>query len=221
MLVSPCQPHRYVFRFLIHAEVSNNSQNDLITWIIDTAPKHLNWTSRRITCEIIAIWFGSVHALSSTVTYALYDLCSYKEYLAPLRAEIASPEFEKLMQTTQGMPLLDSFMKESTRLNPMEAMSGRRQALKDFSYSDGTKVRKGDWTCVPAKAILHDDAFFPDAQNFNGFRFVHPDLRPGTIKSATQPEGPSKFVTISPNYHNWGIGHIVWYVHFPSRSSGK
>lgn len=55
------------------------------------------------------------------MTYALYDLCQHKEYLEPLRAEMQSVEFEKLSRTSQGMPLLDSFIKESTRLSPMEA----------------------------------------------------------------------------------------------------
>jgi len=126
------------------------------------------------------------------------------------------------------MPLLDSFLKESSRLNPLEAsklyyvaskehhspksVSGRRQALKDFRYSDGVTVKKGVWTCIPTEAILHDEKFFPDAEHFNGFRFASPEKIPGNIKTVTQPEGPSNFVDISPNYHSWGIGGITWYV---------
>lgn len=151
-----------------------------------------------------------MHALSATTSYALFDLCMYKEYLSPLREELASPEFTSFMQHTHGLPLLDSFIKESTRYNPMEAISGRRQALKDFSYSDGTKVAKGAWTCVPAKAILHDDAYFPDAARFNGFRFVPPSANiPPGIRAALQPEGPSKLTDVSPHYHSWGIGGVV------------
>ncbi|CAO2654954.1 Nn.00g116870.m01.CDS01 [Neocucurbitaria sp. VM-36] len=184
--------------------------SDLVTWIIDTAPKELNWGARRVTYEVIAIWFGSVHALSATTSYALYDLCLYKEYLSPLREELNSAEFDKFMHTTQGLPLLDSFIKESTRHNPMEAMSGRRQALKDFYYSDGTKVAKGAWTCVPAKAILHDDQYFPDALRFSGFRFVAKSANvPAGVRKALQPEGPSKLTDISPHYHSWGIGGVV------------
>lgn len=190
--------------------IDTPAQSDLVTWIIDTAPKELNWGARRITYEVIAIWFGSVHALSATTSYALYDLCLYKEYLSPLRDELNSEEFKSFMHTTQGLPLLDSFIKESTRFNPMESMSGRRQALKDFYYSDGTKVRKGAWTCVPAKAILHDDQYFPDALRFNGFRFVPETATvPDHVKKALQPEGPSKLTDISPHYHSWGIGGVV------------
>ncbi|OAL54549.1 cytochrome P450 [Pyrenochaeta sp. DS3sAY3a] len=188
--------------------------SDLITWIIDTAPKELHWTARRITYEVIAIWFGSVHALSATTSYALFDLCLYKEYLTPLREELASPEFDSFMQHTHGLPLLDSFIKESTRHNPMEAISGRRQALKDFVYSDGTRVAKGAWTCVPAKAILHDSTYFPDAARFHGFRFVPRSANiPSDIRAALQPEGPSKLTDVSPHYHSWGIGGVLTLAH--------
>ena len=92
----------------------------------------------------------------------------------------------------------------------MEAMSGRRQALKDFHYSDGTKVAKGAWTCVPARAILHDERYFPDALRFNGFRFVAETANvPAGVRKALQPEGPSKLTDISPHYHSWGIGGVV------------
>ncbi|KAF2704335.1 cytochrome P450 [Pleomassaria siparia CBS 279.74] len=183
--------------------------NDLIQWIINTAPKDGSWTPGRITYEVITIWFGSVHALSSTTAFAIFDLCQHQEYIQPLRAEIEGPEFEALLQTTRGMPLLDSFIKESIRMNPMEAMAGRRQALKPFSFSDGTKLAKGDWTCVPVKAMLHDAQYFPDPLGFNGFRFVSPEQHPETLRTITQPEGPSRAVDISPNFHYWGIGGIV------------
>jgi cytochrome P450 len=190
--------------------ITEPAPSDLVTWIIDTAPKHLNWDARRITYEVIAIWFGSVHALSATTSYALFDLCLHKEYLEPLREELASPAFDDFMSTTHGLPLLDSFIKESTRFNPMEAISGRRQALRDFFYADGTKVEKGAWTCVPAKAVLHDDQYFPSAANFHGFRFVPSSAKvPEGIQKALQPEGPSRVTDISPHYHSWGIGGVV------------
>lgn len=91
------------------------------------------------------------------------------------------------------------------------AVTARRQALRDFTFSDGTTVKKDEWACIPERAILHDDAHFPDAANFHGFRFASPDKIPGTaLAGVTQPEGPSRFVDVSAHYHNWGIGSIVW-----------
>ncbi|KAI0384947.1 cytochrome P450 [Hypomontagnella monticulosa] len=190
-------------------EISTPPPNDMIQWIIDTAPAKLAWGPRRITHEIIAIWFGSVHALSATITYVLFDLCDQPEYIEPLRKEVEGPEFDHFMSTTKGLSLLDSFMKESSRLSPIEAMSGRRQALKDYTFSDGTRVKKGDWACVPAKAILRDETHFPHATRFEGFRFAPRDEIPGNLETVSQPEGPSRYSDLSDNYHSWGVGGIV------------
>ncbi|OTA92253.1 hypothetical protein M434DRAFT_396605 [Hypoxylon sp. CO27-5] len=191
-------------------EISSPPPNDMIQWIIDTAPKNLGWGPRRVTYEIIAIWFGSVHALSATVTYVLFDLCAHPEYVDILRKEVEGSAFGDFMKTTKGLPLLDSFIKESSRLNPIEAMSGRRQALRDFRFADGTQVKKGDWACVPTRAMLHDETYYPHATTFEGFRFAPLDKVPiMTANNVFQPEGPSRYSDLSENYHAWGIGGIV------------
>jgi hypothetical protein len=61
----PVRSHSIATIRLTTDERYTNFQNDMMQWIIDTAPPHLAWGSRRITYEIIAIWFGSVHALSA------------------------------------------------------------------------------------------------------------------------------------------------------------
>ncbi|KAK7740437.1 hypothetical protein SLS62_011119 [Diatrype stigma] len=93
---------------------------DCIQWIIETAPKQNPWSAERVIYELMAIWFGSVHILSTTVVYVIHDLCLHPEYVKPLRDELAASygEFEC---TGKGLPLLDSFIKESARLTPVES----------------------------------------------------------------------------------------------------
>lgn len=69
----------------------------------------------------MAIWFGSVHALSTTVTFTIHDLCLHPEYIAPLRSEVEGPAYSLFEKTARGLPLLDSFIKESARLTPVES----------------------------------------------------------------------------------------------------
>lgn len=116
------------------------------------------------------------------------------------------------------MPLLDSFLKESARMNSVDAMSVRRTALRDFTFQDGTVVHKGNWVGVPQQAILLDSANFPHGQDFNGFRFVDPGMldrlsEQGKLNRdlcrVRQPEGPSKFFDVSPNYHVWGLERMA------------
>ncbi|KAI0867248.1 cytochrome P450 [Hypoxylon argillaceum] len=190
-------------------EISSPPPNNMVQWIIDTAPAHLNWGPRRVTYEIIAIWFGSVHALSATATYMLFDLGENPDYIELLREEVESSEFDNFLKTTKGLPLLDSFIKESSRLSPIESMSGRREALKDFVFSDGTRIKKGDWACVPTRAMLQDEKYFPHSSSFQGFRFAPKDKVTGNVRTVFQPEGPSRYTDLSNNYHAWGIRGIV------------
>lgn len=58
--------------------------------------------------------------MPQTITFAIEDLCLHPEYVSPLREELAGGygDFEK---TGQGLPFLDSFIKESARMTPVEA----------------------------------------------------------------------------------------------------
>ena len=86
---------------------------------MDTAPAH--WPAYRIVNELIAIWFGSVHGISITTTFAINDLCLRPEYLEPLRHELDGEAYEAFRCTGSGLSLLDSFIKESARLSPVES----------------------------------------------------------------------------------------------------
>lgn len=87
---------------------------------METSPKSRPWTPQRVVHELMAIWFGSVHAVSTTVTFAIHDLCLHPEYMQPLRQECEA-QYADFERTATGLPLLDSFIKESARLTPVES----------------------------------------------------------------------------------------------------
>lgn len=105
---------------------------------MDTSPKKNPWSAQRIVFELMAIWFGSVHAMSTvriritqsydhantmsqTATFAIQDLCIHPEYVAPIRRELESEAYADFEKNARGLPLLDSFVKESARLTPVES----------------------------------------------------------------------------------------------------
>ncbi|KAI0809677.1 cytochrome P450 [Xylaria sp. FL0064] len=182
---------------------------DCIQWIMETSPTQKPWSAPRIVHELMAIWFGSVHALSTTITFAIHDLCLHPEYVEPLRAELLHG-YDDFERTGLGLPLLDSFLKESARLTPVESMSTRRSALKPFILSDGTRVNVGDWACTPVRAIMQNAEFYPEALAFNGFRFVDQsrvDIASSSFK-VLQPK-PSKLTDVDSTWHVWGTGRMA------------
>lgn len=97
-------------------------KNDCIQWIMDHAPRHKPWGVMRVVHELIAVWFGSVHIASTTACAAIYDLCDRPEYVDILREEIEQTGWEAFDKAGgQILPLMDSFLKESARLNPIES----------------------------------------------------------------------------------------------------
>ncbi|RYO83042.1 hypothetical protein DL762_006318 [Monosporascus cannonballus] len=186
--------------------------DDCLQWIMETSPKKNPWSPMRVIWELMAIWFGSVHSLSVTSSNAIYDLCLQPEYLQPLRDEI-NAHYDGFLQSGSGLPLLDSFLKESARLNPVETMSTRRCAIRPFTFSDGTKLGVGDWACTPVYAIMKDSEHYPEPLKFNGFRFVDPKVLEGKatneqLRRPAQPK-PSQFADVDNTWQIWGTGRMA------------
>ena len=54
------------------------------------------------------------------ISFMLYTLCKYPQYLEPLTKEVRVLSAEELCsQHGHATPLLDSFLKETARLNPL------------------------------------------------------------------------------------------------------
>ncbi|KAM3080812.1 hypothetical protein ACMFMG_005738, partial [Clarireedia jacksonii] len=144
--------------------------SDGIQWLIDTSPKRAHWTAERLVGETMAIWYGSVHTLAIATSYALLDLYSHSEYIELIRKELQGSSLEEFKRTAEGLPILDSFLKESARLSAFESTGVRRQALEPFTLSGGLTIEPGDWICVPHRSMMRSEANFRDALAFRPFR---------------------------------------------------
>jgi len=67
---------------------------------------------------------------------------------------------------------LDSFFKETLRLNGLGAIWMPRLATSDFTFSNGTKIPKGYYVAAAATAIHQDDSIYDNPHEFNGLRFA-------------------------------------------------
>lgn len=130
--------------------------------------------------------------------------------------------------TIARLPILDSFIKESVRLNPLDKselvpyssdvslkyqVSIRRKALQPYTFSDkGPTLSVGEVACVSGWDILHDEAKYPNADTFDGLRFVD---RPSSCGEHTQSEQMkgTVFTDASKDWPVWGLGSHVWYGH--------
>ena len=58
--------------------------------------------------------------MGQSFVYGIYDLCEHPEYLEPLRKELGR-HGDQWPRYVDDLPLLDSFLKESARLNPSDS----------------------------------------------------------------------------------------------------
>ncbi|KAH7075664.1 cytochrome P450 [Paraphoma chrysanthemicola] len=178
-------------------EVSRNTQQDYVQYVIDLYPEDVPDRARRIVEQTLALWFASVHQPAITLYYAILDLCEHPHLQQQLLAEISASQSSDGSIDPLKLELLDSFLKESARLNTSESISLRRKAVQPFTFKDGTHVAAEDWVCVPQRPLLRDAAIYPNPDTFDPFRFMSHNT--GTQKA-------SKFTDLSPDYPMWGLG---------------
>ncbi|KAK3303783.1 cytochrome P450 [Chaetomium strumarium] len=195
---------------------AENTNKDCMQWLIDTSPRKNPWSPARMVGEIMAVWFGSVHQLAMTTTYAIYDMCVHPEYVEPLRSEL-----QRLQHNASGLdklPLLDSFIKESIRCNNSDAttedsdtVTGRRKALAPYIFQDGSRLREGDWACVPQRAMMMDGLRYSHADTFDGFRFARANeaLRQGITPDEVPDRAPSSLTDSTIDWPIWGFGNTA------------
>jgi len=146
--------------------------NDMITWLLQDAPPCYR-TVRSLTTRFLTINFGAIHTTTLAFTSCLYDLACHPEVVEPLRKELLSVLATDGTTTTALGKLrkLDSFIRESQRMNGAPSLGMTRRVMKDFTFSNGMTVPKGHFVCAPTLATHMDARNYPNPEEFQAFRF--------------------------------------------------
>ncbi|CAD6591006.1 MAG: hypothetical protein ASARMPREDX12_004887 [Alectoria sarmentosa] len=179
------------------AEEADKEQLDCIQWTIN-AFRRSNEMSLTGTLErSMGFLFASAHQVPPLVASSLYTLCKHPEYLHPLQEEVSRIAEDDLSRTrNQDTPLLDSFIKETARLHPLQTVALNRKVMTPFVFSDGTHVPAGNTVCIPQQAMMLDPENYANPLEFQGFRFV--TQRDGVVTSTSRLSHPS------PLFPFWG-----------------
>lgn len=154
-----------------------------------------------IVARMMVLNFVQSYTNLVTMTNLIYDLISLPEdefetLVADLRAEITREMAQGdgfSHNFFQRLDLMDSFIRESIRYNPigetgLERIVGKKGG---FTFSNGAHVPQGALLAAPIKVYQRDETAYPGG--FNPRRFV------------MDPEHP-KVTDISPNFLNFGLG---------------
>ncbi|CCM06212.1 uncharacterized protein FIBRA_08456 [Fibroporia radiculosa] len=103
----------------------------------------------------------------------LFYLAAYPQYMDHLRDEVdrVVREHGWTKAALDEMHKVDSFLREVMRASGMTTGTMSRKAVKDYTFSDGTFVPAGTYLMAPTSAIYTDDTVYPNAVEFNPWRF--------------------------------------------------
>jgi len=174
---------------------------DMVQWMAEGA-RGSDRDIEVLSHNMLFLALAGVHTSSATTIHALFDLCANPEYIGPIREEIQSVTAEHgwTLSAIAGMKRLDSFMKESQRLNQAVLMTFNRKVIKPVRLSDGTTLPKGAYITLPSDSVARDPDIYANPDHFDGFRFYEKRMSSKTEANRHQ------FATVGPESLAFGQG---------------
>ncbi|KAJ3502116.1 hypothetical protein NLJ89_g9030 [Agrocybe chaxingu] len=190
-------------------DVGSEKSLDLLSWLMEAAQGEEK-TDWHLTSRLLMMNWTAIHTSTMTFTHALYYLATYPEYVKPLREEVEAAVkrcgWSKV--ALDEMHLVDSFIKESQRVDPLAVLLVSRILVKDHVFSDGMLLPKGTLLSVATPKTHLNPETYEDPLRFDGFRYAK--LRERSLNQTSSQEasgGPEKkFDMVSANIDSLGFG---------------
>lgn len=163
--------------------------------------QELEFNSMTLVNRILTFNLIQAYTNTMTLTNLIHDLISFQEdafdeIVGELRAEI-NRELGKGDEWTSAfcdrLEIMDSFIRESLRVNPVGELGVERVVAKKngFTFSNGFHLPQGTTVALPIRAMQRDPELYP-----GGFDYK---------RSLRDPARP-KITTTSPDFLNFGLG---------------
>lgn len=96
------------------------------------------WTPEVLAQSLLGIWFAASHQPYMNLNFVLLELCVRQDWVTALREELSDAD-PLDYQRLEALPLLDSFVKETVRLNPLDT---RKSTLTEICSLDAKTFLK-------------------------------------------------------------------------------
>ncbi|KAI9465948.1 cytochrome P450, partial [Lactarius psammicola] len=165
----------------------DDKPNDMLMWLMNEA-KGVERSLEGLARRMLVVNFAAIHTTSTTFTNVFYRLLSNPEYIEPLRHEVETAVAEEgwTKAGLDKMHKIDSFLRETQRVDSLNSATLHRLALRPFTFSNGVTVPAGTLVAAPTGAINRDGEIFPNPEEFDGFRFAKPREGDGNAVAVRQ-----------------------------------
>lgn len=176
---------------------------DMVQWLIDNSTDKGTDLPQQADDHIVTN-VAAIHTTAGQLAHTIYDLARFPEYIPPLRQEIDAVIAEEgaawdgtlTKQMLYKLKKMDSFLRETQRLNPASLISVTRKVLKPVKLSNGVELPAGTGIGASSACVGRDPQLWDNADEFDGFRFFK--LR--------EKEGDERYQFTSVNGDALGFG---------------
>jgi ent-kaurene oxidase len=180
------------------------SKNDMVSWMIKNSLPEYKFDVNYQAHAQLSVSLAAIHTTTMQSSHTWFDLAAHPEYVDDLRKEwnevlATEPTGVISKSSMPKLKKLDSFLKESQRMNPLGPTTFSRRVNSDIVLPNGEKLPKGSYLAVATHSISFDPALWQDPEKFNGFRYEKLRQEPGS-------ENKHQFVTTGLDSMHFGHG---------------
>ncbi|KAH7069376.1 cytochrome P450 monooxygenase-like protein [Paraphoma chrysanthemicola] len=144
---------------------------------------------------------AAIHTTSDLLSQIMMRLGNEPRLIDDLRAEIISvlgaEGFSKA--SIANLKLMDSALKETQRIKPLQMLAMERVAEKTIDLPGGLTINKGDRLAVDTYSML-DPEVYPNPEKYDIYRYLR-------MRESTDNATKALFVTTSPENLTFGHGY--------------
>ena len=183
-------------------ERNEKARLDGTEWVISASSTPAQLSPQRLVQQMIALLFASMHQMQMATCWALIDLCAHQEHIPTLRKEIHDVFSSGCVNPYNKLRFMDAFLRESSRLNPLDGLTTQRKAMRDFYFSNGAgMVPKGNLVAIPQKVVMRDPERYENPEAFDPYRWMG---------QGGEEEANTMFTDVNWNFTFWGSPRKAW-----------
>ncbi|PGH15383.1 hypothetical protein AJ80_05567 [Polytolypa hystricis UAMH7299] len=183
----------------------NRERARLASWLLRHYSSQYPVSEEVLGKDHLLAFFAAIHIATNALTQTLLDLAARPEYQDGIRDEIntvlgSTPDRKLSLAGLGKMAKLDSFMKESLRVNPPGGIvTLMRETTAPLLPSCGPLIPKGTLIAFANNRfdMSSPQQFGPD--DFDGFRYAR-------LRETAGNESSHQFITPSSDSLTWGYG---------------
>ncbi|KAJ8074970.1 hypothetical protein PM082_019297 [Marasmius tenuissimus] len=185
---------------------------DMIGWLLDAAPDSNEQSAASVAMRLLNVNFVALHTTTKVFIHTLYYVAANPEIVPALREEAELHLGRQSTETWSKEALgrcvkMDSLFKETLRLKVFSSMTLPRLAVKDFTFTDGTKLSAGSYVATAADVLQREAKVYPEPDEFKPFRFVTPTAT--SVEQEAFNGWPNRMTSSTENFLAFGGGRHV------------